>query len=546
MNKTYYYLNEARDVLGPVSAETLKELQKVGVLGVTAQICEQGTETWLQFSDVFPDEIPSSKAVGGVTDDTQVCREGSEDWINLAAVAENTGSAKSPAATTLSFSCPHCEQHIAASAEQSGLSTQCPKCGGDIQVPNFGQEQMPAPQVRQKLPTGHQKKSGKRALIYGAAGLLSILVILAVVLVINSRSGDKPGTEQAGQTDAPEQTVEDASAGKQTGMDSAAGSDLKKWRIAGVHLGMSKDQVLNVLRESLDSTVSLEKTGVSNDDLQIYQPKTLSKDVLLKQQLKNSKFSFSRDGHLNSIVIDLEIIKKISNLEALETKEFAQQVIRQYGLPQLDIDQVRPGFSDESHTVYEAFVPFGSKNIVVSITDIHGQNVFSERRLKVALVEPLSFGPKGSLFGLRFGMNKKQVEDILKSILGPQIELKTSTNVENQELPESLAAYDIHGGKSTLGTSYMSFVVFNKSGELEEISFNADELERLTSCNSYHASNFGRVFMQHFGITKMQKKQAGDSINYKYNEDGTMLMFTDSFSEGYSIYVLTRDNKAKF
>ena len=64
MNKSYYYLNEARDVLGPVSEETLKELQKVGVLGATSQICEQGTETWLQFSDVFPDAIPSSKAVG--------------------------------------------------------------------------------------------------------------------------------------------------------------------------------------------------------------------------------------------------------------------------------------------------------------------------------------------------------------------------------------------------------------------------------------------------------------------------------------------------
>lgn len=62
VNKIYFYLNEARDILGPVSEETLKELPKAGVLGAPPRICEKVTETWLYFSDVFPNLMPSSEA----------------------------------------------------------------------------------------------------------------------------------------------------------------------------------------------------------------------------------------------------------------------------------------------------------------------------------------------------------------------------------------------------------------------------------------------------------------------------------------------------
>lgn len=49
MSKSYYYLSEAREVLGPVSEETLKELHKVGALGANPQICEKGTNDPLNY-----------------------------------------------------------------------------------------------------------------------------------------------------------------------------------------------------------------------------------------------------------------------------------------------------------------------------------------------------------------------------------------------------------------------------------------------------------------------------------------------------------------
>lgn len=54
MNKSYYYFSEAREVLGPVSEETLKELHKVGAIGDNPQICAKGTKNWERFDSVFP------------------------------------------------------------------------------------------------------------------------------------------------------------------------------------------------------------------------------------------------------------------------------------------------------------------------------------------------------------------------------------------------------------------------------------------------------------------------------------------------------------
>lgn len=100
----WYYLSESGEVVGPISEETLKELNDAGSL----------------------------------TEASLVCREGTEEWIGL---AESLGTGPSPSVggESFKFKCPHCDQLISAEPAQIGLSLQCPACGGEMVVPATGE-----------------------------------------------------------------------------------------------------------------------------------------------------------------------------------------------------------------------------------------------------------------------------------------------------------------------------------------------------------------------------------------------------------------------
>ena len=111
----WYYLSDSSEISGPVTDEELNEL----------------------------------KATGGVNGSTQICHEGSEEWTNLDSVYGEPSRTQA-GTESFEFSCPHCGQRIAASADQSGLDAQCPKCESNIHVPRREQEAVAVPQLRSR------------------------------------------------------------------------------------------------------------------------------------------------------------------------------------------------------------------------------------------------------------------------------------------------------------------------------------------------------------------------------------------------------------
>ena len=99
----WYYLNDAREVVGPIVESTLAQLRSIDCLD----------------------------------DNAQVCREGSEDWISLAealGTAANSNLNPTGGCDAVTFGCPHCNQQIAADSATLGIPNQCPACGMAIQV----------------------------------------------------------------------------------------------------------------------------------------------------------------------------------------------------------------------------------------------------------------------------------------------------------------------------------------------------------------------------------------------------------------------------
>ncbi|MCB1130488.1 MAG: SEL1-like repeat protein [Verrucomicrobiae bacterium] len=67
------------------------------------------------------------------------------------------------------FSCPHCDQRIAAEDSAAGAATQCPACGGEILVPGSsseGEPEAPAAAVQPASP-GHKESHGAPGEIHG-------------------------------------------------------------------------------------------------------------------------------------------------------------------------------------------------------------------------------------------------------------------------------------------------------------------------------------------------------------------------------------------
>ena len=125
----WFYLNEAGEVVGPLSEETLRELHAIGRLAAT----------------------------------TQVCREGSEDWIILTeALGTFTATPAGGGEPELKkFHCIHCGQKVAIAASQAGMTMRCPTCNGEFVVPGEPVEPTPPVSVGISLMDGAHAAADK-------------------------------------------------------------------------------------------------------------------------------------------------------------------------------------------------------------------------------------------------------------------------------------------------------------------------------------------------------------------------------------------------
>ena len=417
-------------------------------------------------------------------------------------------------------------------------------------------------------------KSGIQTL--AVAAVIGLLVIGAFygmkMLGGGTRSGEDKATEQKKSTQdvpltkVPEKKEEPSDArGKDlankqrkdpqkvvnTEQKAVVRTDLSRWRISGVHLGMSKEQVVKALAESLGPGLQLEKVETSVKNLTCYKPKLNGVEGPLYAGLRDSCFYFAEDGRLRDIILDFEVIKKSSGLSQLETKAFAQQLMQQFGISELQSNAIPTGSSAKAgvvHLLHEAIIPSGSDLIRVAIEEIDGERD-SSRRVQIGQVKPLSFGKAGTLFGLRMGMPMNQVTATLKTLLGNNTTLVEGSNYRNEELPEGLTDYDIIAKRDTLGTGERGFVVLDKNGGLCRIFLNSDQLEELSSCLDYAPKSFGKVFMSHFNLGKMDTElQTSPNFGYygvKYYHSDADFIYIFEMGEyyKYSIYIIKEKNK---
>lgn len=319
---------------------------------------------------------------------------------------------------------------------------------------------------------------------------------------------------------------------------------LRKWRIAGVHLGMQKEEVVKAFTGSLGSGFSLEKSKTSHKNLTRFIPILETADGRLRNGLRKSHFYFDENFALRKMCLHLNVVLKVSGLEKLGTKPFAEQLMHQFGLDELQTG-LWPTSSNSVRVIHEAIVPSGSEFILVSVEDVRG-SAGADRYVTVARVEPLTFGEPDTVFGLKMEMTKAQVLSILKARFGDQTRLEKSRNIKNQEIPKTLTAYDIITKFDSMGTGMRSFVVFTQKGELREVFFNSDLLEEVSSCKEYAPTSFGQFFMAHFGLPKLNIQNRGSSIKYEHSDLEFIHIFELDAHQGYSIYVIHKTSKVKF
>lgn len=162
----WYYVDESGQVVGPTPESSLRELKRGGEL----------------------------------TGASKVCREGTEDWIRLEEALGGTTGGASPSPSTIKFSCTHCGQHIAAETSDAGLSTQCPKCGGFIAVPDAGT----------KHQAGETQHAGNRVKLIkiGVASVATLLLVVTVFLIAKRfQHGDAGSAEHVGSVQADPERV---------------------------------------------------------------------------------------------------------------------------------------------------------------------------------------------------------------------------------------------------------------------------------------------------------------------------------------------------
>jgi hypothetical protein len=525
----WFYFTEAGEVVGPLSEETLGELHAIGRLAAT----------------------------------TQVCREGSEDWISLAEALGNfTATPAGGGESVLPSAAPTVINTLPQSRQTPGSPLNVQHAARQVRFQRGGT-------TRQATPPRSTGKKG--ALIMGAIAVFAAVVAFVFLSKPKKSSPDLVSTQQSEaeqkkstqdvplpkvpeKKEEPSDAREKALANKRreapqkvgnTEQKAVVRTDLNKWRISGVHLGMSKEQVVKTLAESLGPGLQLEKEKTSRNNLTRYTPKLEGADGRLGIGLSESHFYFAEDERLQEIILDFEVIKKSSGLSELGTKPFAQQLMQQLGISELKSNSLPVTRKGVVHLLHEAIIPSGSDCIRVAIQEIDNEGLIS-RQVEIGQVKPLSFGKAGTLFGLQMGMPRNEVTATLKTLLGNNTTLVEGNNIKNQELPTGLTAYDIIAKRDTLGTGERGFVVFDKNGRLCEIFFNSDQLYELSSCQGYAPKSFGPVFMSHFNLGKMDVEANTDQVKYKHSDVDFIYIFMLDAYTGYSIYIIKQQNKVKF
>ena len=84
---------------------------------------------------------------GVINEQTLVRREDSTEWQQFSIAFSLLSKTERHSESTVKnqqfkFHCPHCQQKISADASQSGISAQCPTCGGDFVVPEAPKDMM--------------------------------------------------------------------------------------------------------------------------------------------------------------------------------------------------------------------------------------------------------------------------------------------------------------------------------------------------------------------------------------------------------------------
>jgi hypothetical protein len=65
----WYYRNESGEVVGPISEETLKELNATGALKVETQVCREGTQEWISLAEALGAGAASDATADADTED---------------------------------------------------------------------------------------------------------------------------------------------------------------------------------------------------------------------------------------------------------------------------------------------------------------------------------------------------------------------------------------------------------------------------------------------------------------------------------------------
>ena len=535
MNR-YYYLDSKRNVIGPVLLETLKEMA----------------------------------SEGGLSQKDKICKEGEEEWVEFA-IAMGRQDAHGIQRLGFKFACPKCSQRISAGIADEGIVTECPACEAVFEVPAPQNEEA----LAQSLDSVQKKPSRKRLGV-----LVCILVLtLGVGFILKlGRSEDVESdlydsfselmTSQSSRKDSnvlPEEkphpggqpieaektnSIKPAEGLGETIVEEDNGQKdqvaKRNFSIAGIRLGMEKEEVVTVLSKVLGSDVVLAVAPKTKRSSSIFV--ATSRTSSLNQILSDSTFRFSPSGELFGVTLNMKVIEAISGTGNIPTEDFAQQVMSKYGIDQLEIKNLPTRSDVFSQKVYEAQIFNGKKRVRVLIQVISQPKWSDTRLFSLSLVDPLSFGRKRTLLGLELGMSKAQVSAGLRQVFGKGIRFVKSENPKNAKLSKSMNAYDLDIGRAIFGDSSRSFVVFNAEGKLDRVRLNRQLLEEAaTGCQEYNLAVFSQEFMSHFDISKMKTILTRDVVRYDFKRGDVFYRFEYGPIARFSIDLFRPANtKAKF
>ena len=106
------------------------------------------------------------------------------------------------------FHCIHCGQRIEAPAEMAGSESNCPACGGAIQVPDF--VPVKPPSLPAKPPALPVQKAGQARTKKSAVSVIVTIIIFTAVILLARTCGSVVGRETAERHYAEHKSKKDA------------------------------------------------------------------------------------------------------------------------------------------------------------------------------------------------------------------------------------------------------------------------------------------------------------------------------------------------